>query len=52
MSHPLSFLVSLWRRFAPECVAAGLLVVAFAVSAALTRRHDPEFHGEWIDLKD
>ena len=23
---------------------------AFAISAALTRRHDPEFNGEWIDL--
>lgn len=26
------------------------LMGAFAISAALTRRHDPEFHGEWIDL--
>ncbi|TPW15239.1 MAG: acyl-CoA transferase/carnitine dehydratase protein, partial [Acidimicrobiaceae bacterium] len=26
------------------------LMGAFAVSAALTKRHDPDFDGEWIDL--
>jgi crotonobetainyl-CoA:carnitine CoA-transferase CaiB-like acyl-CoA transferase len=26
------------------------LMGAFAISAALTRRHDPDFDGEWIDL--
>ncbi|MDQ7910844.1 CoA transferase [Phytohabitans sp. ZYX-F-186] len=26
------------------------LMGAFAISAALTRRHEPDFHGEWIDL--
>ena len=26
------------------------LMGAFAISAALTRRHDPTFNGEWIDL--
>jgi crotonobetainyl-CoA:carnitine CoA-transferase CaiB-like acyl-CoA transferase len=26
------------------------LMGAFAISAALTKRHDPDFHGEWIDL--
>jgi formyl-CoA transferase len=26
------------------------LMGAFAISAALTKRHDPDFEGEWIDL--
>jgi crotonobetainyl-CoA:carnitine CoA-transferase CaiB-like acyl-CoA transferase len=30
--------------------AVTALMGAFAISAALTRRHEPDFRGEWIDL--